>query len=105
MSVEGLHCSIKQQIKMKCFSIIGIWIVYVVLDWICLSVIRNHKVADNELAFAFTYIEVPLSLVVCLIVLLISNNVIESNRTKIMLLVLLFILLQIFNLYCFPAKK
>ncbi len=89
---------------MSRFYIIGIWIIFVLLDLLCLSIIRDHLEADHELIISYTYIMVPVSLIGCLLLLMMIDNI-ERKLPKIFLQILLFILLQVSNLYFFPGKK
>jgi hypothetical protein len=82
-----------------------LWLGYIILDWIALDIINAFKKEDNELAVAFYYIEVPLSLIVCLICLIVATNLRLRNDKKILVYVGLFLLLLLFNLYFFPYRK
>jgi hypothetical protein len=53
----------------KFIVILSLWFLFVVLDIICLTILRKYNEADNELTFGYTYIEVPLSLIGCLLLI------------------------------------
>ncbi|GEM_PF-2920013 len=90
---------------MKKFIItIALWIFFIILDVISLTIIRNYKNVDNELVFGYTYIEVPVSIIGCLIFIILINNITDNWKVKISLYFILFMALQLFNIYFFPAS-